>query len=180
MISESPLAVLYGSRGPTRLSSQLSRTSLAMLIGVAILSLAGLYWATRQSDQVSVERQVRVARHSIDIALDELALQQETVAVWDESALMMVRRPLDRQWLFDNVGSWLHRMFAHDEGYLLDGRDQPVQAVNEGRLAPFSRYSALRPQLQLLVNTVRGRLHVANGRHDRLPGVPLSRNSSVR
>jgi len=127
-----------------------------------------------------VERQVRLARHSIDIALDELALQQETVAVWDESALMMTRRQLDRQWLFDNVGSWLHRMFAHDDDYLLDGRERAVQAVDEGRLAPLSRYSALRPQLQPLIDTVRSRLHVANGAHDRLPGVPLTRNSSVR
>ena len=180
MSAESSLPMLPGGRGPARLSSQLSRMAVVMLIAVALVAVSGLYWSTRQSDQVSVERQVRVARHSIDIAMDELALQQETVAVWDESALVLIRRPLDRQWLFDNVGSWLHRMFAHDEGYLLDGRDQPVQAVDEGRLAPLSRYSALRPQLQLLVDAVRGRMHVANGRHDRLPGVPLSRNSSVR
>jgi len=180
MSAESSLPMLPGGRGPARLSSQLSRMAVVMLVAVALVAVSGLYWSTRQSDQVSVERQVRVARHSIDIAMDELALQQETVAVWDESALVLIRRPLDRQWLFDNVGSWLHRMFAHDEGYLLDGRDQPVQAVDEGRLAPLSRYSALRPQLQLLVDAVRGRMHVANGRHDRLPGVPLSRNSSVR
>ena len=180
MSAESSLPMLPGGRGPSRLSSQLSRTAVVMLVAVALVAVSGLYWSTRQSDQVSVERQVRVARHSIDIALDELALQQETVAVWDESALQMTKRRLDRQWLFDNVGTWLHRMFAHDEGYLLDGRDQPVQAVDEGRLAPLSRYSALRPQLQRLVDTVRGRMHVANGKHDRLPRVPLLRNSSVR
>jgi diguanylate cyclase (GGDEF)-like protein len=180
MSAESPSPMLPGSRAPSRLSSQLSRAAVVMLVAVALVAVIGLYWSTWQSDQVSVERQVRVARHSIDIALDELALQQETVAVWDEDAQVMTKRPLDRQWLFDNVGSWLHRMFAHDEGYLLDGYDQPVQAIDEGKLAPLSRYSALRPQLQPLVDTVRGRLHVANGVHDRLPGIPLTRNSSVR
>ena len=79
MPTELSLSVLYGSRAPVRLSSQLSRTAFVMLLAVAVVSIAGLYWSTRQSDEVSVERQVRVTRHSINIALDELAQQQETV-----------------------------------------------------------------------------------------------------
>src|SRR5438128_10217922 len=115
MAGESSLSLLHGSRARVRLSSQLSRTAVAMLIAVAVVSIAGLYWSTRQSDEVSVERQVRVTRHSIDIALDELAQQQETVAVWDESALYMTKARPDQQWLHDNIGFWLHRIFAHDE-----------------------------------------------------------------
>ncbi len=180
MTGESPLPLLAGGRAPTRLSNQLSRAAILMLIAVAIVSISGLYWSTRQSDEVSVERQVRVTRHSIDIALDELALQQETVAVWDESALEMTKLSPDRQWLLDNVGVWLHRMFAHDEGYLLDGRDRPVEAFDEGRLAPLGRYSALRSQLGPLIEALRGRAQIANGRHDRLPALPLAQNSSVQ
>src|SRR5438045_8973764 len=123
MAVESSLSVLYGGRAPVRLSSQLSRTAFVMLIAVAVVSIAGLYWSTRQSDEVSVERQVRVTRHSINIALDELAQQQETVAVWEESALYMTRPHQDQQWLHDNMGFWLHRIFAHDELFLLDRRD---------------------------------------------------------
>src|SRR3954453_23174125 len=102
MPTESSLSVLYGSRAPARLSSQLSRTAFVMLIAVALVSIAGLYWSTRQSDEVSVERQVRVARHSVNIALDELAQQQETVAVWDESADVMVHSKPDQEWLHNN------------------------------------------------------------------------------
>src|SRR3954449_11685557 len=114
MPTESSLSVLYGRRAPPRLSSQLSRTAFVMLLAVAVVSIAGLYWSTRQSDEVSVERQVRVTRHSINIALDELAQQQETVAVWDESALHMTRPYPNQQWLHDNIGIWLHRIIAHD------------------------------------------------------------------
>src|SRR6059058_72873 len=125
MPTESSLSVLYGSRAPVRLSSQLSRTAFVMLLAVALVSIAGLYWSTRQSDEVSVERQVRVTRHSINIALDELAQQQETVAVWDESALYMTEpKPGKQQWLHDNIGFWLHRIFAQDEVFLLDGRNR--------------------------------------------------------
>src|SRR4051795_4948476 len=143
MPTESSLSVLYGSRAPARLSSQLSRTAFVMLLAVAVVSIAGLYWSTRQSDAVSVERQERVTRHSINIALDELAQQQETVAVWDESAFYMTEPAPDQQWLHDNMGLWLHRIFAHDEAFLLDGRDRLVQANSEGKIVPASRYVAL-------------------------------------
>ena len=180
MASESPLSVLHGSRAPARLSSQLSRTAVAMLIAVALVSIAGLYWSTRQSDEVSVERQLRVTRHSINIALDELAQQQETVAVWDESAERMTQPKPDQQWLHDNIGFWLHRIFAHDEVFLLDGRDRLVQADDEGRIAPASRFEALRATLAPLLQMVRGKRECTNGPHDRHAGVPLLPNSTVR
>src|SRR5438046_3701367 len=180
MAVESSLSVLYGGRAPVRLSGQLSRTAFVMLIAVAVVSIAGLYWSTRQSDEVSVERQVRVTRHSVDIALDELAQQQETVAVWDEAALYMRRPESHQQWLHDNIGLWLHRIFAHDEVFLLDGRDRLVQADSEGRVVPASRYEALRGDVAPLLLMVRGKRECVNGPHDRHAGRPLLPNSTVR
>jgi diguanylate cyclase (GGDEF)-like protein len=151
-----------------------------MLIAVAFVSIAGLYWSTRQSDEVSVERQIRVTRHSVNIALDELAQQQETVAVWDESALYMSRARPDQQWLHDNIGFWLHRIFAHDEVFLLDGRDRLVQADSDGEIVAPSRYQALRKDLGPLLLMVRGKIKCVNGPHDRHAGQPLLPNSTVR
>jgi diguanylate cyclase (GGDEF)-like protein len=180
MPTESSLSLLYGSRAPARLSSQLSRTAFVMLLAVAVVSITGLYWSTRQSDAVSVERQVRVTRHSINIALDELAQQQETVAVWDESALYMTRPHPNLQWLHDNIGFWLHRIFAHDEVFLLDGRDRLVQADTEGVLVPATRYQALRGDIAPLLLMVRCKRACVNGTHDRHAGRPLLPNSTVR
>jgi diguanylate cyclase (GGDEF)-like protein len=177
---ESSLSVLHGGRAPARLSSQLSRTAMVMLIAVALVSVAGLYWSTRQSDTVSVERQLRVTRHSINIALDELAQQQETVAVWDESALYMAQPRPPQQWLHDNIGFWLHRIFAQDEVFLLDGRDRLVQADHEGEIVPASHYQALYPDLAPLLEMVRGKRECVNGPHDRHSGLPLLPNSTVR
>src|SRR5438067_1374845 len=180
MPTESSLSVLYGSRAPVRLSSQLSRTAFVMLLAVALVSIAGLYWSTRQSDEVSVERQVRVTRHSINIALDELAQQQETVAVWDESAIYMTKPHPNQEWLNDNIGFWLHRIFAHDEVFLLDGRDRLVQADTEGVVVPATRYQALRADVAPLLLMVRGKRACVNGSHDRHAGRPLLPNSTVR
>ncbi|MDP9421707.1 MAG: EAL domain-containing protein [Pseudomonadota bacterium] len=162
-----------------RISSQLSRGTLIIMLALTTIVVGGLLWATQRSDTVSVERQVRVARHSIDIALDELALQQETVAVWDNSALEMTRDKLDHQWLFDNVGSWLNRIFQHDEAYLIDGFDRPVQAVVDGKRVSTDRYWQLHKDLDLLVHSIRGDIRNA-GRHDRLANHPLNPRTTVR
>jgi diguanylate cyclase (GGDEF)-like protein len=180
MVTESPLSVLYGSRAPVRLSSQLSRTAFVMLLAVALVSIAGLYWSTRQSDEVSVERQVRVTRHSINIALDELAQQQETVAVWDESALYMTDPSKHQQWLHDNVGLWLHRIFSHNEVFLLDGHDRLVQADREGMVVPAARFEALQADLAPLLLMLRCKRTCVNGPHDRRAGRPLLPGSTVR
>src|SRR4051812_7745313 len=139
MIGANPLLATSNDRR-RKLSNQLSHAALVILAAFALVSLFGLRWSTQWSDQVSVERQARVADHSIEVALDELALQQETVAIWDESALNLTTVPINQQWLFDNVGSWLNRIFAHDEVFVLDGYDRPVQAVFKGKLQPASRF----------------------------------------
>jgi diguanylate cyclase (GGDEF)-like protein len=180
MAAELSLPVLHGSRAPARLSSQLSRTAVVMLIAVAFVAIAGLYWSTRQSDEVSVERQIRVTRHSINIALDELAQQQETVAVWDESALYMTEPKPNQQWLHDNIGFWLHRIFAHDEAFLLDGHDRLVQADREGEVVSEAHYKSLHRDLVPLLLMLRGKLDCANGPHDRHAGRPLAPGSTVR
>src|SRR5205823_14454028 len=105
MPTESSLSVLYGSRAPVRLSSQLSRTAFVMLLAVALVSIAGLYWSTRQSDDISVERQGRVTRHSMNIAPDELAQQQESGAAWGESALYVPRPHPGQRWRHAHIGT---------------------------------------------------------------------------
>ena len=162
-----------------RISSQLSRGTLVIMLALIVIVIGGLLWATQRSDDVSVERQVRVARHSIDIALDELALQQETVAVWDNSAWEMTRDKPDEQWLFDNMGSWLNRIFRHDEAYLVDGYDRPMQAVVSGKRVSTDRFWKLDKDLDLLIHSVRGNVREP-GRHDRIAGRLLNAKASVR
>ena len=64
----------------------------ATILAALFLAGAGVYWATHESDLVSVERQARSARHAMEASVDELALQHETVAVWDGD--LEHRRPI--------------------------------------------------------------------------------------
>jgi diguanylate cyclase (GGDEF)-like protein len=166
--------------GARRLFTQFSRATVGILAAVVLVVIGGLLWAANRSDDVSVQRQERIARHAIHVALDELALQQETVAIWDDSAQHMVAPVRDQQWLFDNVGFWLFRMFHHDESILLDERDRPVQVVRRGKLVPHDHFTGLRGDLEEIIASARGRSNEPNGVHDRNPSQPLAAGSTVR
>jgi diguanylate cyclase (GGDEF)-like protein len=152
----------------------------AMVIAAIAMAFAALYSATHESDSVSVDRQARAARHALDISVDELALQQETVAIWDDAAYYLHQPRLEMYWIHHNIGGWLNRIFGHHEAFILNGRDQPIYTSVKGEQVPASRYRDLSGQLSQLVDTVRGRRIHEPGPHDRLPGQALAGNATVR
>ena len=83
----------------------------AMVVVSLFLACAAVYWATHESDAVSVERQARSAQHAMELSVDELALQQETVSIWDDAARHLVATKPDQRWVHDNIGGGLHRIF---------------------------------------------------------------------
>ncbi|SDD50280.1 periplasmic sensor diguanylate cyclase/phosphodiesterase [Sphingomonas sp. YR710] len=156
---------------------------LAPLIGVTLAAIMiaslGLYWSTSSSDAVSVQRQIRTTRLAISTAIDDLALQQETVAVWDETAQMLTKPRPNQTWLRDNVSLWLNHLFNHDEVFILDGLDRPIHAGANGSTVPLDRYAHLALTLEPVIAAVRGRTNEPNGRHDRLPNRRLASDNSV-
>lgn len=152
----------------------------AMVIVSLILAIVGAFWATHESDTVSVERQARSARHAMEASVDELALQQETVAIWDRSVAELATVHPNVKWADENLGSWLHRVFGHDEVFVLDGFDRPIYASVLGKRVLIQRYATLSGDLSFLVKGLRGSVRGPNGRHDRNPGRRLHLESSVR
>jgi diguanylate cyclase (GGDEF)-like protein len=144
---------------------------MAVATAAAIaLAVFGLYWATSSSDAVSVERQAQTTRRAIDDIVARLALEQETVAVWDDTVTHLQQRRRDLGWINDNTGDWLHRIFGHDVTFILDGRDNAVYGYLEGRMIPSDRFQAMRADLQPMIDDARGRRHRPNNRFDRHPG----------
>lgn len=159
-----------------------SATIIIAIAGTIIASLllagAGIYWATHASDAVSVERQARSAQHAMEMSVDELALQQETVAVWDlAAAALAVPRP-STSWIHDNIGDWLYKVFKHDEIFVLDGFNRPLYASTAGEQVPLDRFARLDSDFQEVLAAVRGKAEVT-GRHDRRRA-DTGANSSVR
>lgn len=149
-------------------------------LGTVLLAALGLQWAAARSDSISIERQVRETRHAISSSLDELALNQETIAVWDDPLLELRKAEPDWQWFDENFGAWLHDLFGHNHVYLLDAQDAPIYAAIEGVRVPTDRYAEVQPAVRHLAENVRGSSLDENDEHERLPGRPLHPAATVR
>lgn len=152
----------------------------AMVIASLVVAGVGLYSATSESDAASVERQARTALHSMEASVDELALQQETVAIWDDAAMHLAASQRDASWVHNNIGGWLHNIFAHDEVFILDGADRPIYASVDGHTASMERYELLASDLETLTHEVRVPRRGHIGIHDREGGHALNPRSTVR
>lgn len=180
MVGKYQLHLVRGARPRGNFSATITRAFGTMVVVALLLAAVGVYWAIHESDLVSVERQARSAKHAMEASVDELALQQETVAIWDDSASHLVADRPDMTWVHDNVGSWLHRIFGHDEVFIIDGSDRPLYSSVRGTPVPLERYAIISRDFKYLVNSVRGRDGGANGQHDRNPNRPLSAGNTVR
>jgi len=141
-------------------------TAAAATIALAVF---GLYWSTSRSDHVSVDRQVRTTQRALDDSVARLALEQESVAVWDEPVTRLARRRIDMTWIDDNIGVWLHNMYHHDQTFILDGRDRALYASVDGKRVAPARFEAIRASLDPLIEETRGRIAVPSNRFDRHP-----------
>lgn len=151
-----------------------------LFIGIVSLSAGGLYWSTTQADAVSLAAQILTTRRALDASVDELALQQETVAIWDDAAVKLQEKVLDRTWLRDNITFWLPKIFNQDEVIIVDGQDHLIEASAGGVAAPTSYFRAREPDLRPILHALRGDPTALNGVHDRLPGRPLARGWTAR
>ncbi|WP_175493752.1 putative bifunctional diguanylate cyclase/phosphodiesterase [Microvirga guangxiensis] len=124
-------------------------------MALALAALA-LVWAVRQSDEISIQRQQRMAERSIRAVLGELAKQQEMVAVWNDTVLNLNKKPLDEKWLHANIGGWLHVTFDQDRTYILDPNDQAIDAVIDGTRMPPEEFEKVRASFHELIRGLRG------------------------
>ncbi len=156
--------------GPRNLSRRLTFATLANLVAVALILVGGLVWATQGSDEISVERQIKLARHSINTALDSLALQQQPVAIWDDSYEHMTAKKKDVPWLEANLSNWLNYMYQHDVGMLIDAKGETVNYAIEGASVPLQYATSVRKDVQPLIDAVNDVGDPKPGLHDRLLG----------
>lgn len=124
-----------------------------------VLAAMALVWTVNQSDSISIERQVRTTQTAIDSSVGDLATQQETIAVWDLAVTELRKEQLNWGWVDAEMGTWLHRLFAHDQVYILNGRDEAIYVMKGGASAPTEQYLLAAPDLQPLVDTARAQLN---------------------
>jgi diguanylate cyclase (GGDEF)-like protein len=138
------------------------RFSTRILLPVAAVTFAALslaafsiFWAVRESNDISVERQLKTTDRTIRAIVGELAQQQEMVAVWNDTVEQVKKPELDLDWIDANLGPWLYRTFGQDQVFILNARDEPIDATIDGKHVAVDAFEAIRPGLESLIKGLR-------------------------
>ena len=75
------------------------------LIATAAASLGFVLWSAHNEDQRALARQEALARHIIELQLDRIPHDQQSVTIWDD-AVRHTKLHFDPQWIETNIGVW--------------------------------------------------------------------------
>jgi diguanylate cyclase (GGDEF)-like protein len=168
-------------RKPIHSDRQVITRIIIPVVAFALVSIAfamvGLFSVTYQGDRLSMDREIRATQVAIDDNIQELAREQEMVAVSDETLARLSAPQPDWNWFDQNVGARLHQSYGHDQLFILNTRDQPIYAAVDGARVVPNRFASVDPDVRRMLAVVRGRIREPNHRHDRHPG--QSRASSA-
>ena len=133
--------------------------AFALLLLSAIVA-AILHFSTIQSDVLAAESQNQRVNVAVAQGIIGLANDQEASTYWDDAVIQTRKRPLDLEWIDNNLGVWFHTYYHVDETYLLDQHDRPIYAMQGGRRAGLLSFRDAAPALGL-AKRLRARLRVS-------------------
>ncbi|MEO8757749.1 MAG: bifunctional diguanylate cyclase/phosphodiesterase [Devosia sp.] len=140
------------------------RFSVSVLIPVAIglivtagATLGFVLWSAQGVDQRSLDRQTALARHVIEMQLNRIPHDQESVTIWDDS-VTHTKLNFDPAWIDINLGVWMNSFFGHDEVVILDDHDRPIYAMMNGAQVGADHADALLVDLAPLVADLRSKI----------------------
>jgi diguanylate cyclase (GGDEF)-like protein len=164
-----------GMNAVERGSKQLRVIGLPTAIIVILLAAmigAVLHVSTRQTDEIALRRQDQRVRIAIEQSVRRIRIDQEASTYWDDAVLRTRQVPLDREWIDNNLGIWFHTYYRIDEVYLLDARDVPIYAMQDGRDVPLSSFADVAAPVLRLAKRLRsrGETWVPEGSGEQTPG----------
>ena len=141
---------LTGSDGGGALLRAVALPTALTLLVIAAIVAEILQFSTSRSDQLALARQEERLHVAIEQSMLTIAVDQEASTYWDDAVLRTRERPLDLEWIDNNLGVWFHTYYHVDEAYLLDPGDRPIYAMQNGvRTPPATFGRASRPALEL-------------------------------
>lgn len=137
---------------------------LAILIGTV------LEISTGRSDELAVQRQSRIVSVAVQQGIAAVANDQEASTLWDDAYLRLRERPIDLDWIDDNLGIWFHTYYRHDETYLLNARDGVIYGMERGLRVEPARFQALEKTALPMLRALRSQLQSGSDAPKGSPG----------
>lgn len=149
---------MFNSRSGNAVLRAVALPAVAALLLLAAIVGAVLHLSTSKSDELAVARQDQLVRIAIQQSVKAIANDQEASTYWDDAVIRTRERPLDLDWLDNNLGVWFHTYYKHDEAYLLDQGNRPIYAMQGGRRVQPASFRRVASQARPLVNQLRARM----------------------
>lgn len=131
------------------------------LVAVAILAVilgSFLYLSTRRSDELALDRQKDLVNVAVRQSEAAIVNDQEGSTLWDDAVVRLRQRPLDLDWIDNNLGIWFFTHYGHDEVYILSPEGQAIYAMHAGMRVPAASFAKVAGPIQPLVRELRGKL----------------------
>jgi diguanylate cyclase (GGDEF)-like protein len=143
----------------------------AVVIALLALIVGGiLHFSTTRSDSLALERQQKLVTMALRQSVNAIANDQEASTYWDDAVIRTRERPLDLQWLDNNLGVWFHTYYGHDETYLLDPANQAIYAMQSGIRVQPTAFRRIDPIARALARNLRRQLAISHVAPDGSPG----------
>lgn len=129
-------------------------TAITLALLAAIVG-AVLHLSTSRSDAFALHQQSRLVRIALDQGMASVAIDQEASTYWDDAVLRLRQKPLDLEWIDNNLGIWFHTYYHHDETYVLSPADEAVYAMQNGKRAQPGSFRTIRKPILVLADRLR-------------------------
>src|SRR3569833_2296219 len=169
------MATLIGSGFKRRFGTRVLLPGALILLFTGALCAAGLLFAGKSSDTMTLFGQQIEVWQASSHGMDELSVAQESVGLCDDCIRKAAADHPDRTWIDNNIAFRMFDLYNTQETYLVDRKGQPVYAAIERKDAPLSAYDRVRPEVDRFVKLARGQMKRPSGRsnlNERLPGSP--------
>ena len=148
-------------------------TAITLIVLAAIVG-AVLQFSTSRTDELALSRQTQRVKVGIEQEINEVTVDQEASTYWDDAVVRTRQRPLDLEWIDNNLGVWFHTYYKVDETYLLDPADRPIYASRGDHRAAVGSFTRVEGPALRLAAELRRRLLVSrfntDGQHGKTIG----------
>lgn len=144
----------------SRLPIQLTWISVGLAACLFVVLASVGSWAVQRIDDRAIAEQSALARTGLQEQADELPLEQDSSAVWDDAVIAV--RANDGPWMAENLVEWMSEYYGHDRVYVLDPRDAAIRAVESGQASPLTQFLNDAPAVLPLVQRLRHKMAAAS------------------
>ncbi len=136
---------------------------IGVIVAVAIVCIVvAVLSSAQRADEVAVQHEKLLFSRALSTYGERVLREVKSIAA-SEQAIQNIRVKYDPDWVKQRVGVWLKTYFDHNHVFVFDAGDKPIYSQFDRRALDPSWFEAARPDMQSVLDYMRGRNPVLHG-----------------